>query len=276
MSKYIYFSFLIIALVFSRCTPSKKKLKNGKYRTVITLVKLDTFPLAIHSVEHLNKDGKIDNRIRFYEREIIKWRFEKYTYNALNQLVKLEWKFPPLYDFEYKSTNLYNNKGRLKKRNVIDVYSKYNLEYYYDKSNKLLKIVSFDKNENASDWKQNLMYNSLDSLTRVETVYWNDKNRNSRDSIVYGKNRKTTYSIDAENVRTDKNVVIYRKGKIVHEYSYSNNYLSDKDEFYLDEVKTYFYKDDLLIKMIVKHSPINAWCGTGNYGYTEIFTYFYE
>lgn len=77
-------------------------------------MKLDTFPLAIHSVEHLNKDGKIDNRIRFYEREIIKWRFEKYTYNALNQLVKLEWKFPPLYDFEYKSTNLYNNKGRLK------------------------------------------------------------------------------------------------------------------------------------------------------------------
>lgn len=276
MSKYIYFSFLIIALVFSSCTSSKKDLKNCGYQTVITLVKLDTFPLAIHSVEHFNKDGEIANRIRFYEREIIKWRFEKYTYNALNQLVKIEWKFPPLYDFEFKSTSLYNNRGILMKRNVIDSYSKYNLEYFYNKSNKLLKIVSFDKIENVSDWKQNLIYNSLDSLSRVETVYWNDKNRNSRDSIVYENNRKTTYSIDAENIRTRKYVVIYRKGKIVQEYSYSKNYLSDKDEFYLDEEKSYFYKGDLLVKMIKKHSPINAWCGTGNNGYTETFTYFYE
>ena len=77
-------------------------------------------------------------------------------------------------------------------------------------------------------------------------------------------------------MRTDKYVVIYRKGKIVHEYNYSFDYLSDENEFYLDEVKSYFYKGELLVKKIVKHSPTNAWCGTGNYGHTETFTYFYE
>ncbi len=276
MHKYIYFSFLITALVFLRCSSANKEFKNGEYKTVTTLVKMDTFPQAIHSVEHFNSLGNIADRLTFFQRETIKWRFEEYTYDSLNQLANLKWKFPPLYDFEYKSINRYNNRGLLLKRYVIDVYSKYNIEYYYDKSNKLMKIVCFDKKDDASDWKQDLIYNSLDSLTRVETVYWNDKERNSRDSIVYGNNRKTTYSIDDENVRTDKYVVIYRKGKIVHEYNYSFDYLSDENEFYLDEVKSYFYKGELLEKKIVKHSPANAWCGTGNYGHTETFTYFYK
>lgn len=276
MHKYFYLYLLLLSLVVAQCTPAKKELKKEEYKTVVTLVKMDTFPQAIHSVEHFNAQGKITERLTFYEREIIKWRFEKYTYNALNQLVKLEWKFPPLYNFEYKSIKRYNNRGLLMKRYVNDVYSEYNLDYYYDKSNKLMKIVGFNKKDDASDWKQDLIYNSLDSLTRVETVYWKDKERNSRDSIVYGNNRKTIYSIDSENVQTRKYVVIYRNDKIVQEYNYSHNYLSDKNEFYLDEVKSYFYEGELLVKKIVKHSPVNALCGTGNYGHTETFTYFYE
>ncbi len=276
MHKHFYLYLLLLSLVFAYCTPAKKELKVGEYRTVTTLVKMDTFPQAIHSVEHFDAQGKITKRLTFFARETIKWRFEEYSYDSLNQLANLKWKFPPLYDFEYKSINRYNNRGLLLKRYVIDVYSKYNIEYYYDKSNKLMKIVCFDKKDDASDWKQDLIYNSFDSLTRVETVYWNDKERNSRDSIVYGNNRKTTYSIDDENVRTDKYVVIYRKGKIVHEYNYSFDYLSDENEFYLDEVKSYFYKGELLVKKIVKHSPANAWCGTGNFGHTETFSYFYE
>lgn len=276
MHKYFYLYLLLLSLVVAYCTPAKKDLKVGEYRTITTLVKMDTFPQTIHSVEHFNAQGKITDRLTFFERETIKWRFEEYSYDSLNQLANLKWKFPPLYDFEYKSINRYNNRGLLLKRYVIDVYSKYNIEYYYDKNNKLMEIVCFDKKDDASDWKQDLIYNSFDSLTRVETVYWNDKERNSRDSIVYGNNRKTTYSIDDENVRTDKYVVIYRKGKIVHEYNYSFDYLSDENEFYLDEVKSYFYKGELLVKKIVKHSPANAWCGTGNFGHTETFTYFYK
>lgn len=275
MHKHFYLYLLLLSLVVAQCTPVKKELKKVEYKTVVTLVKMDTFPQAIHSVEHFNAQGKITERLTFYEREIIKWRFEKYTYNALNQLVKLEWKFPPLYNFEYKSIKRYNNRGLLMKRYVNDVYSEYNLDYYYDKSNKLMKIVGFNKKDDASDWKQDLIYNSLDSLTRVETVYWKDKEITTSDSIVYGANKKISYRlIDGEILK--KNVTIYFNNKVMEELLYSGEPTKDEKTLQIASRTKYFYKGDRLIKKVVTNISSSEWCPIDGNGRTETFTYFYE
>lgn len=276
MHKHFYLYLLLLSLVFAYCTPAKKELKKGEYRTVVTLMKNDTFPTEIRAIEHYNSKGKIIERIRFLPFTPVVIGFEHFFYDSLNNMVYYQRRNSPNFWITAIEINKYDQGNSLSKRFYISYDDKLKVNNKYFPNGKLKKELTHSNSDNYWYGDKYFYYNSQDSLIRVEEINATISARNSRDSIVYGNNRKTTYSIDDENVRTDKYVVIYRKGKIVHEYNYSFDYLSDENEFYLDEVKSYFYKGELLVKKIVKHSPANAWCGTGNFGHTETFTYFYK
>lgn len=276
MHKHFYLYLLLLSLVVAHCTPAKKELKKGEYKTVVTLMKNDPFPTEIHAIEHYNSKGKIIERIRFLPFTPVVIGFEQYFYDSQNNMIYYQRRNSPNFWIAAIEINKYDQLKNLSKRILVLYNDKLNVINEYFPNGKLKNVHTHSNLENFWCGDKYFYYNNQDSLIRVEGINAMDSNRNSRDSIVYGKNRKTTYSIDAENVRTDKYVVIYRKGKIVQEYNYSFDYLSDENEFYLDEVKSYYYKGDLLVKKIEKHSPTNAWCGTGNYGHTETFTYFYE
>lgn len=276
MHKYIYFSFLITALVFLRCSSANKEFKNGEYKTVVTLMKNDTFPTEIRAIEHYNSKGKIIERIRFLPFTPVVIGFEHFFYDSLNNMVYYQRRNSPNFWIAAIEINKYDQGNSPSKRFYISYDDKLKVNNKYFPNGKLKKEHTHSNSDNYWYGDKYFYYNSQDSLIRVEEINATNSARNSRDSIVYGNNRKTIYSIDAENVQTRKYVVIYRNRKIVHEYMYVDSYMSDDKEFYLDEEKSYYYKGDLIVKKIVKQYPAQLSCGNGNSIDTEVFTYFYE
>ena len=148
-------------MVFAYCTPAKKELKVGEYRTITTFWQIDSFPRSVYSFEQFNKDGKLVSKTRF-------------QLNFTLVPLLLESPFEPFHDIAYR---------QMKNRSIFKQIM--NGRITSDKKNNLGEIAEIEEDNKEVTTNDSIVYgvNKKNSyrlingeiLEKTVTVYFNNR-----------------------------------------------------------------------------------------------------
>ena len=264
---------LLLSLVVVYCTPAKKELKKGEYKTVTTFWQIDSFPRSVYSIEQFNKDGKIISKTRFQLNFTLVPLFLESPFKPFHEIAYRQMENRSIFKQIMTERFNYDKKGQLEK-SFLSYSIDFDLRLYsYFPTKKIQGIKTIGKKLGTIN--SLFYYDEKDSLIRVVNYHEKKDEAITSDSIVYGLHHKKSYRlIDGEIL--EKNVTIYFNNKVMKELLYSHEPSNDEKTLQIARRTKYFYKGDRLIRKKVINVSSSEWCPSNSNGRTETFTYFYK
>lgn len=221
-------------------------LKNDNERPVfVELEHFDSLENSIQTIKYL-EDGTI-------------WEVYNSLYDSGGRLQE--------YDVRGGKYKLYySSTGKIRSKVFENQNGSQTFSYKYNKRGLLVSRIISSQDEFFLNSIEKYFYNNSDSIISIKQFSIPGNKPFSKDSIVFRGNKKIIYSFSGSNydgiVPDELSILEYNRGKLVLIRSYKKSF--NGLELYLNFVKRYRYKDELLIEIIEKGFPISSFCGVGD------------